>query len=368
MSIFQEIKNCRGKKAITVTLLDGENTDKSSSGENTGKSSSTDPGEASGKPEKFTGEKLLLAENQMVWSAGDGFLTAHAAALNNIEETGILELNGRQVFCDCISTRKQLIICGAGHVSMPIIALGKMLGFHVTVLEDRPSFADNARRANADEVICETFADGLSQVRSGPDTYFVVVTRGHRYDEACLEEILKKNYSYVGMMGSRARSAIVKRHLKEQGFPEAQVEAIHTPIGLNIHAESPEEIAVSIMSEIIEHKNSKKRSFGYPDDLLEALLNLEAEGSNAILATIIRRRGSAPREVGTKMIIRTDGQMIGTIGGGCMEARVREQALRMLRSGESRAKVVNVNMTAADAEDEGMVCGGNIDVLLEVLR
>lgn len=340
MSIFQEIKNCRGKKAVTAALLDGET----------------------------AGEKLLLADGELVWSSGEGFLYSHLDSLKEASETGVQEIAGKQVYFDCVSSQKKLVICGAGHVSMPIIALGKMLGFRVTVLEDRPSFADNARRAGADEVICENFVDGLSHAEGGTDSYFVVVTRGHRYDEICLGEILKKKYVYVGMMGSRARSAIVKRNLVELGFPKEQVEAVHTPIGLDISAESPEEIAVSIMGEIIAHKNSRKRSFGYPDEFLDELLKLEEEGTDAVLCTIVRRRGSAPREVGTKMIVRTDGQMIGTIGGGCMEAAVRSRALHMLRSGETQPQICNVNMTAADAEDEGMVCGGNIDVWLEVLR
>ena len=340
MSIFQEIKNCRGKRAVTAALLDGET----------------------------AGEKLLLADGELVWSSGEGFLYSHLDSLKEASETGVQEIAGKQVYFDCVSSQKKLVICGAGHVSMPIIALGKMLGFRVTVLEDRPSFADNARRAGADEVICENFVNGLSHAEGGTDSYFVVVTRGHRYDEICLGEILKKKYAYVGMMGSRARSAIVKRNLVELGFPKEQVEAVHTPIGLDISAESPEEIAVSIMGEIIAHKNSRKRSFSYPDEFLDELLKLEEEGRDAVLCTIVRRRGSAPREVGTKMIVRTDGQMIGTIGGGCMEAAVRTRALHMLRSGETQPQICNVNMTAADAEDEGMVCGGNIDVWLEVLR
>lgn len=340
MSIFQEIKNCRGKRAVTAALIDGET----------------------------AGEKLLLADGEPVWSSGEGFLYSHMDSLKEASETGVQEIDGKQVYFDCVSSQKKLIICGAGHVSMPIIALGKMLGFRVTVLEDRPSFADNARRAGADEVICENFVDGLSHAEGGTDSYFVVVTRGHRYDEICLGEILKKKYAYVGMMGSRARSAIVKRNLVERGFPKEQVEAVHTPIGLDISAESPEEIAVSIMGEIIAHKNSRKRSFGYPDEFLDEVLKLEEERTDAVLCTIIRRRGSAPREVGTKMIVRTDGQMTGTIGGGCMEAAVRTRALHMLRSGETQPQICNVNMTAADAEDEGMVCGGNIDVWLEVLR
>lgn len=85
-----------------------------------------------------------------------------------------------------------LVICGGGHVSIPMITIGKILGFYVSVLEDRPLFANHARRAGADQVICDTFYEALQQIEGSADTYFVVVTRGHRYDTECLRSILKK--------------------------------------------------------------------------------------------------------------------------------------------------------------------------------
>ena len=96
-----------------------------------------------------------------------------------------------RVFRERVRRAPKLVICGAGHVSMPIIRLGKMLGFTVTVLEDRPKFADNARAAGADHVLCETFREGLSQIKGDSDTWFVIVTRGHRYDSECLEAYFK---------------------------------------------------------------------------------------------------------------------------------------------------------------------------------
>ena len=161
-----------------------------------------------------------------------------------------------RIYRERIGRTPKMIICGAGHVSMPVIRMGKMLGFTVTVIEDRPKFADHARAAGADQVLCEPFSDGLSKIRGDSDSWFIIVTRGHRYDTECLEAILRKPYAYVGMMGSRRRVAIVKDQLEEKGVERALLDAVHTPIGLKIGAETPEEIAVSVMAEIIQVKNA----------------------------------------------------------------------------------------------------------------
>ena len=183
---------------------------------------------------------------------------------------------GERVFQERISRPAKLVICGAGHVSMPIIRMGKMLGFHVTVVEDRPKFADDARREQADQVYCEPFEDGLAKIKGDTDTWFVIVTRGHRYDTDCLRTILGKPRAYVGMMGSKRRTAIVKDQLEAEGFEREVLEAVHTPIGLKIAAETPEEIAVSIMAEIIQIKNSRAKSGGYSGELLEGADKLRA--------------------------------------------------------------------------------------------
>lgn len=269
------------------------------------------------------------------------------------------------VFRERIGRIPRLIICGGGHVSMPVIRIGKMLGFTVTVLEDRPKFADNARDAGADTVICEPFEDALAKIRGDSDSWFVIVTRGHRYDAVCLESIMGKKFAYVGMMGSRRRVAIVKEQLAAKGISRELLNGVHTPIGLKIGAETPEEIAVSVMAEIIQVRHSGAKCGGYPEALLSAIL---ADGERRkVLATIISRKGSAPRGTGTKMLIFEDGSVVDTIGGGCVESEIIQKALLMMRAGEKSFQICEADLTMEAAEDEGMVCGGVVEVMLERL-
>ena len=250
--------------------------------------------------------------------AGGKRIIVPGAGENNVKmprQAGVTNnQEGQQVFLERVNRTPRLVVCGGGHVSVPIIQMGKMLGFYVTALEDRPKFADCERRAGADEVICLPFAEGLDEIEGDRDCWFVVVTRGHRYDTLCLEKILKKSFAYVGMMGSKRRTTLVKDQLEEKGFARSLVDTVHTPIGLEIGAETPEEIAVSVMAQIIQVKNTGTRGEGYSKELLEALA--DQGGRKKVLATIISRKGSAPRSVGTKMLVYEDGTAIGTIGGG----------------------------------------------------
>lgn len=272
--------------------------------------------------------------------------------------------DGISIYRERIGGRKKLYICGGGHVSMPIIRIGKMIGFTVTVLEDRPKFADNARAAGADRVFCEPFGDGLARITGDEDSWFVIVTRGHRYDTECLECILRKRHAYVGMMGSRRRVAIVKDQLHQKGVSRELLDSVHTPIGLKIGAETPEEIAVSIMAEIIQVKNSRDNSGEYSEEMLRGLMS--EDGRKKTVATIVSRKGSAPRGIGTKMLIYEDGMTVDTIGGGCVESEIIQKALLMMRTGTPEFQICRVDMTMDAAEDEGMVCGGVVEVMLEL--
>lgn len=310
------------------------------------------------------GEKALFEDERLLWeSCKGGFFSKIKDDFSWRTSTGKMIIDGQSVFCDCLGREKQLVICGAGHVSAAIISMGRMLRFTVTVLEDRPYFADHARKLGADHVICDSFEKGLKEIQGDEDTYFVIVTRGHRYDQICLEQIFEKKYAYVGMMGSRKRVAALKENILEKGFSREKVEELHSPIGLAIRAETPEEIAVSVMAEIIEVKNKTGREESISSEMLKVLS--EKEKQDKILATIVGRRGSAPRKVGTKMIIFPDGKTMGTIGGGCMEAEVISHALMMIRTGDRNTQIYSVDMTNESAEEEGMVCGGTIDVMLE---
>ena len=310
---------------------------------------------------EHAGEKRL--------SCGDGVGAEGEQKVKALHDTE----SQTRIYRERIGRTPKMIICGAGHVSMPIIRMGKRLGFMVTVIEDRPKFADHARAAGADQVLCELFSDGLSKIRGDSDSWFIIVTRGHRYDTECLEAILRKPYAYVGMMGSRRRVAIVKDQLEAKGVCREALDGVHTPIGLKIGAETPEEIAVSVMAEIIQVKNAgfgkdgkaeRCRTGGYSTELLDAVLDPD-DSREKVLATIISRKGSAPRSVGTKMLIRADGTTVDTIGGGCIESEVIQKALLMMRAEDEGFRLCTVDMTADAAEDEGMVCGGVVEVMLE---
>lgn len=315
---------------------------------------------------EWLGEKALLSDGRIVWESTEGgFFTEYRKEAEGLLESGMTEISGFRVFCDTLGQEKQIVVCGGGHVSMPVIQIGRMMGCEVTVLEDRPKFADNARRAGASRVICEPFGEGLDQIEGSPDTYFVIVTRGHRYDQVCLEKIAKKEHAYIGMIGSRRRVAMVKQQLIERGSDKKVLDQVYTPIGLDIGAETPAEIGVAIMAEIIEVKNRRKRTYGYSREIVRAIR--EGEPGKKVLATIVSRKGSAPQGVGVKMLTLPDGRCVGTIGGGCMEAEVLQKARLMMGTDAPKARLCHVDLTGEDAEDEGMVCGGVVDVLLETV-
>ena len=128
-----------------------------------------------------TGAKAFFTEDGLLWQHPEnGFFTEQGEAAEKIRTSGQQELAGETVFCDCLGDKKKLVICGAGHVGVALLRMALMLGFDVIVLEDRPSFADAARRAGAKRVICDSFEQGLDAVDSDEDTYFVVMSRGHR--------------------------------------------------------------------------------------------------------------------------------------------------------------------------------------------
>lgn len=312
------------------------------------------------------GEKMLFCGGRLVWKSEErGFLREYLEELRNIKETGIHSFKETRVFVECFGGNHHLVICGAGHVSMAVLQIGKSMGFEVTVLEDRRDFADGAKRAGADRVIWDSFEEGLKKIPGSPSTYFVIVTRGHRYDTLCLKKILEKEKGYVGMMGSRRRVEMTRKKLLGEGVKKELLDSVHMPIGLPIGAETPEEIGVSVMAEIIQHKNQKKQAEGYREEILEALDRKSAKGSQAVLAEIVWRRGSAPRAVGAKMVIGEDGTLTGTIGGGCMEAKVIQAAERMLGDESVDYRVIEIDLTTEKAEEEGMVCGGTQLVYLE---
>ncbi len=127
-----------------------------------------------------------------------------------------------------------------------------MVGFHVVVIDDREEFANKERFPDADEILAESFYDVFSSQQFTGNEYVVIVTRGHQFDTDVLKESLKKETRYIGMIGSKRKVKMVLEHMKEIGFTPESLDNVHSPIGLSINAETPQEIAVSIVAELVK--------------------------------------------------------------------------------------------------------------------
>lgn len=156
------------------------------------------------------------------------------------------------VFLEPILPSPVLLIFGGGHISFFLERIGKMLDFHVVVIDDRPEFANAERFPEADEIIAEDLASVMRRLDINRSSYIVIVTRGHQNDTQVLEWAAQTPAAYVGMIGSKRKIKTVFSYLKTKGITQEQLDRVHSPIGLPIGAETPEEIAVSIMAEMIQ--------------------------------------------------------------------------------------------------------------------
>lgn len=156
------------------------------------------------------------------------------------------------VFVEVQRRAPELLIVGAGHIAVPLAQIAALCDFAVTVLDDRPSFADPGRFPTARRVIAAPLRETVRELPMDADTYIVLVTRGHSHDVECLLEVLDRPVAYIGMIGSQRRvDAVFKLLAEEQGIDPAKFDRVYAPIGLDIGAHTPAEIAVCIMAEII---------------------------------------------------------------------------------------------------------------------
>ena len=158
-----------------------------------------------------------------------------------------------EVFAEVITPTPHFIIAGAGHVSKPLATLANMCGFAVTVDDDRPKYADPKFFAQGVSVRNQPFSEFLTSIKNDLDktSAVVLVTRGHKHDEECLQALKGSNLGYIGMIGSRRRTSLILQRLIDDGADPQWVKNVHSPIGLDIGGETPEEIAVAVMAEVI---------------------------------------------------------------------------------------------------------------------
>jgi xanthine dehydrogenase accessory factor len=210
----------------------------------------------SGKREVLAGNKaIIFYDGAMEGTLGseslDEKLRDLAPTIFKENKSRTLRLEDTvRVFINILTSETKLLICGAGHIAIPLAQFAHRVGFNITVLDDRPDFAHPSRFPNC-RVMAEDFTPALRARPLGPSTYVVVITRGHEHDTDCLTEILEKKTAYVGLIGSRRRVRIVLEMLAKAGIPDERLKKVFTPIGLPIGADSPEEIALSIVSELV---------------------------------------------------------------------------------------------------------------------
>lgn len=291
--------------------------------------------------------------------------------VNNTLDGGIpsyVEENENRILIEPFYPEERLIILGGGHIAKPLVEFAAKIGFSITLVDDRLSFANKERFPLAKQVICDGFGNAIKSLQLKESDYVIIITRGHRYDSDCLKAICEgPEPKYVGMIGSRRRTAIVKENLEAEGCSHERLSRVHTPIGLNIGGITPEEIAISIVAELIYEKRlglGDKKQVNRSDMDFD-VLNVLSEEKNVpkALITVISAKGSVPRGAGAKMIVYPDGRIVGSVGGGCSEAAVIGDARHIVGTGTY--KMLDIDLTGDAAEDEGMVCGGIMTVLVE---
>lgn len=282
-------------------------------------------------------KKQFPEKEIIVHAAHDGSL--YQRALASLLEN---ELDVSLIREEWFAPKPCLFICGGGHVARELAELAARLDFRVHVLDPRPAFANRERFPDAERVICDRF-ENLKQYLE-PNSFCTVITPGHQDDTTCVRAILDIPHRYLGMIGSRAKVAKTAERLAADGISQERIEAIHAPIGLPIGAVTPAEIAVSILAEIIQVKNRVSSA-----SVSAELLRSTAHG---MLCIITGKTGSAPRGVGSMMLVTADSQL-DTIGGGPVEYAAITDARR-----DPCACLRDYRLDSGEGARLGMICGG----------
>jgi xanthine dehydrogenase accessory factor len=256
--IYEEIAQVRreGGKAALATIVAGE----------------------SGSPGKTGFQMLVYPDGRISGTVGGGILEAkirdEALLCLKTKESKLLEFTLDQeganatgsicggtvkVFVQSIEANPTLYVFGTGHIALPLVNFAKALDYNVMIIDDREEFANKQRFPLADEIKLGDFTRMINAIEFRPDDHVVIITRGHEHDELVLKEcLLKTNLpGYIGMIGSREKVATTLARLKEQGISEQLLVKVNSPIGLDIGAKTPAEIAISILAEIVAHRYGK---------------------------------------------------------------------------------------------------------------
>lgn len=214
------------------------------------------------------GKKIVCGEmngyDQRIQAEAQTSLAERQSRFINFEEDPAPHSRPFSLHIDVLDPDPTLLILGAGHVAQPLAAIGDMLGFRVCVVDDRPEWANRQRFPSASEVMVVDY-EPINEILApipipmNPDTYVVIATWG--YDLPCMQQALQQSPAYVGLVSSPTKARVLFKRLIQMGFSPQAIQSIYTPIGLDIGAESPAEIAVSILAEILAVRSDKSGHF-----------------------------------------------------------------------------------------------------------
>lgn len=279
------------------------------------------------------------------------------ATLSNEEHTYSRD---DEAFVEHLASKVELVIFGGGHVALELYHIAIRLELEITIIDEREEFCNNERFPKA-TCIAAPFISVFTRPQNWIRPYFVIATRGHSFDQLCLEHVLKIDHWYIGMIGSKAKVEKTFSNLKQKGFSDAELACVHAPIGLAINAASAAEIALSILGEIVAHYRKRKTSTFLDTRVFRRMI----EEEHYILVRIIAKTGSAPCQIGFQLAYFLDHTFEGTVGGGELEALALGEARKMLDDCTICDHIKTFCLDATKASSLGMICGGDVTLLFQ---
>ncbi len=266
---------------------------------------------------------------------------------------GCTEIHGQRCYVEEYAPPARVVILGGGHVGTAVAWAASFVGFEARVVDFRAKLLDPARYPSGTELAEAPFDDLRSALPPEP-AYYLVTTNSHTSDYQCVAQVLRRPFCFAGMLGSRKKSAMVRQWLARDGFSPEQIQRLQSPVGLDIGAETPEEIAISIVGQLVEQRRSRPANH-IPSALLAQLEKPDCVG---VLVTVLRKEGSAPRGAGSKLLVCRDGSSFGTVGGGIVEY----ESIRLARTLEGFALR---SFRSGNGEAGAMACGGMMELMFQ---
>lgn len=259
---------------------------------------------------------------------------------------------------ESIVAEPHLVLFGSGHVGKALYDLAVLQDMKVTIFDPRADLLTQERFPKATRIVGEYDEILSKDYEDFHAPYYCIFTHGHLHDEQCLLYALRHPHAYIGMIGSKAKVAHCMEIVRESGITDDMLTKLHSPIGLSINAVTPQEIAISIMAQIVSVFRTDKNAVTIDTQIIR-----KAATERGIMARIIKKDGSSPRSVGS-MIFVTENDFIGTVGGGAVERIAIDRSMELLKKNE---RLLVEHYSLKPMEPLNMTCGGENTIMYKLI-